>query len=52
MQRLVVAYQKIGHKEDAGRITRKLSQFYEPTIEQAVVVPEFRKTMLAMKDKN
>jgi tetratricopeptide (TPR) repeat protein len=52
MQRLVVAYQKIGHKEDAGRIARRLSQFYEPTIEQAVVVPEFRKTMLAIKDRN
>src|SRR5215471_10880810 len=52
MQRLIVAYQKTGDKEDAGRMARKLAQFYEPTIEQAVVVPEFRKTMLAMKDKN
>jgi len=30
----------------------RLANFYEPTIEQAVVVPEFRKTSAAMKDKN
>jgi tetratricopeptide (TPR) repeat protein len=52
MQRLIVAYQKTGHKADADRMAQRLSQLYEPTIEQAVVVPEFRKTLLAMKDKN
>ncbi|HEY6308267.1 MAG TPA: tetratricopeptide repeat protein [Candidatus Angelobacter sp.] len=52
MQRLIVAYQKSGDKDDAGRMSQRLSRFYEPTIEQAVVVPEFQKTLLAMKDKN
>lgn len=52
MQRLIVAYQKTGDKANAGRTARRLAQFYEPTIEQAVVVPQFQKTMLAMKDKN
>jgi tetratricopeptide (TPR) repeat protein len=52
MQRLIVAYQKTGDKDDAARMAEKLSHLYEPTIEQAVVVPEFRKTLLASKDKN
>jgi hypothetical protein len=52
MQRLIVAYQKTGDKHDADRMAQRLSHFYEPTIEQAVVVPEFQKTQLAMKDKN
>lgn len=52
MQRLIVAYEKTGAKENAGRMTQKLAHFYEPTIEQAVIVPEFRKNMVAMKDKN
>ncbi len=52
IQRLIVAYQKTGDKADAARMTQRLAHFYEPTIEQAVVVPEFQKTLLAMKDKN
>jgi tetratricopeptide (TPR) repeat protein len=52
MQRLIVAYQKAGDKPDADRMVQRLSRFYEPTIEQAVVVPEFQKTQLALKDKN
>jgi lipopolysaccharide biosynthesis regulator YciM len=52
MQRLIVAYRKTGDKDDAARMTERLSRLYEPTIEQAVVVPEFRKTLLATKDKN
>jgi len=52
MQRLIVAYQKTGAKDNAARMTEKLSQFYEPTIEQAVVVPGFRKTLMAQKDQN
>jgi tetratricopeptide (TPR) repeat protein len=52
MQRLIVAYQKIGAKNDARRLTERLSHYYDPSIEQAVVVPEFRKTLLAQKDKN
>lgn len=52
IQRLIVAYQKTGATEKAGRMAQRLANFYEPTIEQAIVVPEFRKAMLAMKDQN
>jgi len=52
MQRLIMAYQKTGDKIDADRMVQRLSHFYEPTIEQAVVVPAFLKSQLAMKDKN
>jgi hypothetical protein len=52
MQRLIVAYSKVGDKEDAQRISDKLSRYYDPSIEQAVVVPEFRKTLMAQKDKD
>jgi tetratricopeptide (TPR) repeat protein len=52
IQRLIVAYQKTGAPEKAARMTQRLLNFYEPTIEQAVVVPQFRKSMMAMKDKN
>lgn len=52
MQRLIVAYQKMGAKDDAQRLSEKLSRYYDPSIEQAVVVPEFRKAVVAQKDKN
>ena len=52
MQRLIVAYQRIGAGNDAQRLSEKLSRYYDPSIEQAVVVPEFRKTLVAQKDKN
>ncbi len=52
MQRLIVAYQKTGARDAAARMSQTLSRYYEPTIEQAVVVPEFNKGMVAMKDKN
>jgi hypothetical protein len=52
IQRLIVAYQKTGAKEKADRMSERLAHYYEPTIEQAVVVPEFRKSQVAMKDKN
>jgi len=52
MQRLVVAYTKVGDKEGARRISDRLSRYYDPSIEQAVVVPEFRKALVAQKDKN
>jgi tetratricopeptide (TPR) repeat protein len=52
IQRLIVAYQKAGNTDKAARMAQRLAHFYEPTIEQAVVVPEFRKTQAAMKDKN
>ena len=52
MQRLVVAYTKVGDKDSARRISDRLSRYYDPSIEQAVVVPEFRKALVAQKDKN
>ncbi|HEY6252565.1 MAG TPA: tetratricopeptide repeat protein, partial [Candidatus Angelobacter sp.] len=52
MQRLVIAYTKIGDKESARRTSDRLSRYYDPSIEQAVVVPEFRKALVAQKDKN
>ena len=52
IQRLIVAYQKTDAADKADRMARRLANFYEPTIEQAVVVPAFRRTSAAMKDKN
>ena len=52
MQRLVIAFNKVGDKEGARRISDRLSRYYDPSIEQAVVVPEFRKALVAQKDKN
>jgi len=52
IQRLIVAYQRTGAPAKAAKMTERLQNFYEPTIEQAVVVPQFRKSMLAMKDRN
>jgi tetratricopeptide (TPR) repeat protein len=51
MQRLVVAYKKTGDADKAALISSRLAKYYEPTIEQAVVVPAFSKSMVAMKDK-
>lgn len=47
LRQLVVAYEKTGNKEQARETTQKLAAFYEPTIEQALVVPEFRKSIVA-----
>jgi tetratricopeptide (TPR) repeat protein len=52
MQRLIVAYKKMGDNARAASVSLMLSHYYEPTIEQAVVVPEFTKNLLAMGDKN
>jgi tetratricopeptide (TPR) repeat protein len=52
IQRLIVAYQKTGAKDKADRMSERLAHHYEPTIEQAVVVPAFKKSLVAMKDKN
>lgn len=52
MQRLIVAYQKMGAKDDAQRLADRLSRYYDPTVEQAMVVPEFRKTLVAQTDKH
>jgi len=43
MRGLVQAYQKAGQKESADRLAARLAGFNIPVIEQALVVPEFRK---------
>jgi tetratricopeptide (TPR) repeat protein len=48
MQRLMLAYQKTGAADKAALISSRLRKYYEPTIEQAVVVPAFSKNMVAM----
>lgn len=52
IQRLILAYQKTGASDKAARMSQRLAHLYEPTIEQAVVVPDFQKNLVAMKDKN
>jgi tetratricopeptide (TPR) repeat protein len=42
MRNLVMAYEKSGQKENADKLAEKLAVFYFPTIEQALVVPQFR----------
>jgi tetratricopeptide (TPR) repeat protein len=41
--RLVAAYEKAGKKYEANRTAEELAGFNEPVIEQALVVPQFRK---------
>jgi tetratricopeptide (TPR) repeat protein len=48
MQRLMLAYQRTGAADKAALISSRLRKYYEPTIEQAVVVPAFSKNMVAM----
>lgn len=40
---LAAAYQKVGNSSDAKRITETLTNFNDPTLEQALVVPAFQK---------
>ena len=40
---LVRAYEQLGAKEDAERMRQALAGFNEPNIDQALVVPQFRK---------
>src|SRR5579872_5675386 len=40
---LAVAYQKIGYSAEAKRTTETLTNLNDPTLEQALVVPAFRK---------
>jgi tetratricopeptide (TPR) repeat protein len=42
MKLMVVAYQKMGAKEIADQLAKTLANWNEPTLEQALVVPEFR----------
>jgi tetratricopeptide (TPR) repeat protein len=49
MQRLVLAYKKTGDADKAALISSRLAKYYEPSMEQAVVVPAFSKSMVAME---
>jgi len=40
---LAAAYQKIGYSAGAKRTTETLTNLNDPTLEQALVVPAFRK---------
>ncbi|HEV3317641.1 MAG TPA: tetratricopeptide repeat protein [Candidatus Angelobacter sp.] len=42
MKLMVVAYRKMGAKEVAEQLAKTLAEWNEPTLEQALVVPEFR----------
>jgi tetratricopeptide (TPR) repeat protein len=42
MRLMVVSYRKMGAPEVAEELSRTLANWYEPTLEQALVVPEFR----------
>ncbi|HET9181388.1 MAG TPA: tetratricopeptide repeat protein [Candidatus Angelobacter sp.] len=46
LQRLYQAYEKLGDKEHAARVAEELAGFNEPVIDQAMVVPQFRKAHL------
>ncbi len=48
MRSLITAYQKNGQEGNALRLSARLAAFNVPVIEQALVVPEFRKQRAAM----
>ncbi|HXO37710.1 MAG TPA: tetratricopeptide repeat protein [Candidatus Acidoferrum sp.] len=52
MRALVAAYTKNGQQGNATRLAAKLAALNVPLIEQAVVVPEFRKQRAAMASKS
>jgi hypothetical protein len=49
MAALAAAYEKSGATDKARRMAARLSSLNEPTIEQAVVVPMFRKSRVAFR---
>jgi len=49
MKGLVTAYEKAGRNADAERTAQNLAGFNEPVMEQALVVPQFRKDRVAKK---
>jgi len=51
MRSLIVAYEKNGQEGNARRLGAKLAALNVPLIEQAVVVPEFRKQRAALAAK-
>jgi len=51
MRSLITAYEKNGQEGNARRLSVKLVALNVPLIEQAVVVPEFRKEQAALAAK-
>jgi hypothetical protein len=51
MRSLILAYEKNGQEGNARRLAAKLAALNVPMIEQAVVVPEFRKQRAALSAK-
>ena len=51
MRGLITAYEKNGQQGNATRLAAKLAALNVPLIEQAVVVPEFRKHRAALAAK-
>jgi Flp pilus assembly protein TadD len=51
MRSLISAYEKNGQQGNATRLAAKLAALNEPLIEQAIVVPEFRKHRAALAAK-
>lgn len=52
MRSLIAAYNKNGQQGNATRLAAKLAALNVPLIEQAIVVPEFRKQRAAMASKS
>ena len=52
MRALIAAYNKNGQQGNATRLAAKLAALNVPLIEQAVVVPEFRKQRAAVASKS
>jgi Flp pilus assembly protein TadD len=52
MRSLIAAYNKNGQQGNATRLAAKLATLNVPLIEQAIVVPEFRKQRAAMASKS
>jgi len=50
LRALMIAYEKTGAAEKAQQVAQQLAEFNEPTIEQALVVPAFRLTMIATQN--
>jgi hypothetical protein len=51
MRDLIVAYAKVGASDRAHVLELKLAAFNQPTVEQALVVPELRTKLAATKEK-
>jgi hypothetical protein len=51
MQALILAYSQTGVNDRAHVLERKLMELNAPTIEQALVVPDLRAKLVAIKEK-